>query len=116
MLKQARLAFGQAPATLPVELEPRDRESLLRVTGTRMSRASAAVGGAALTAGRGIQAAGRAAGKATRVIRPKGGPDDELERGEADDETNVESAGATDGAAVDRPSGDAFSERDDAAS
>jgi hypothetical protein len=117
VLKQARLAFGQAPATLPVELEPRDRESLLRLTGTRMSRAGAAVGGATLAAGRGIQAAGRAAGKATRVIRPKSGVDDELEPGEAEavDEANPESAAATDGAA-DPEAGDTFSERDDAAS
>ena len=115
VLRQSRQAFGQTPATLPVELEPGDRESLLRATGSRMSRAGAAVGGAALTAGRGIQAAGRAAGRVTRVVRPKGGVDDELDPGELGGTNTTGPAGASGGAA-DRRADDALSERDDAAS
>lgn len=96
VLRQARLAFGQAPAMLPLELEPRDRESVLRATGTRMSRAGGVVGGAALTVGRGIQAAGRATGRAARVVRPRRGSEPgELEGdGAADDR----GAGRGDGA------------------
>jgi hypothetical protein len=127
VLRHARLAFGQAPVMLPVELEPRDRESLLRATGSRMSRAGAVVGGAALTAGRGIQAAGRAAGRAARVVRPRGADEhDELERAGATDASNADAAatGASDAAdtatgtangTTDRI-GELGSDRDDAAS
>ena len=47
VLAQSRLAFGQAPAVLPFELEPGDRDTMLRATGARMSRAASAVGRAA---------------------------------------------------------------------
>lgn len=102
VLRQARLAFGQAPVVLPAELEPRDRDSLLRVTGTRMSRAGTAVGGAALTVGRGIQSAGRATGRAAR-LRPR-----KRAAGELDGE-GAKNPGSTD-AGSDGP------DRDDAAS
>ena len=78
VLAQSRLAFGQPPMILPVELEPRERDPLLQVTGVRMSRAGNAVGGAvgsaAIATTRGIQAAGRAAGRAARgaITRKKG--------------------------------------------
>ena len=80
VLTQSRLAFGRPPAILPVDLEPRHRDPLLRLTGERMSRAGAVVGGSALTAGRGIQAAGRAAGRAARdTMRRRRRADVELE-------------------------------------
>lgn len=70
VLVQSRLAFGQAPMILPGDLEPRERDPMLRATGVRMSRAGTAVGGAVGSAAtattRGIQAAGRAAGRAAR--------------------------------------------------
>lgn len=66
VLKQSRLAFGQAPQTLPLELEPREGDSVLTAAASRLSRAGAVVGGAALSASRGIQTAGRAAGRAAR--------------------------------------------------
>ena len=64
VLKQSRLAFGQAPPVLPLELEPREGDSMLSSAASRLSRAGAVVGGVVLTAGRGIQSAGQAAGKA----------------------------------------------------
>ena len=78
VLAQSRLAFGQPPMILPADLEPRERDPLLQVTGVRMSRAGNAVGGAvgsaAIATTRGIQAAGRAAGRAARgaITRRKG--------------------------------------------
>lgn len=75
VLKQSRFAFGQAPQTLPLELEPREGDSILSGAASRLSRAGAVVGGAALSASRGIQTAGRAAGRAARgaiTRRPDG--------------------------------------------
>ena len=78
VLAQSRLAFGGPPMILPLDLEPRERDPLLQVTGVRMSRAGTAVGGAvgsaAIATTRGIQAAGRAAGRAARgaITRKKG--------------------------------------------
>ena len=66
VLRQSRLAFGQAPATLPLELEPREGDSMLSAAASRLSRAGSAVGGVVLTAGRGIGEAGRAVGRVTR--------------------------------------------------
>ena len=74
VLAQSRLAFGQPPMILPADLEPRERDPLLQVTGMRVSRAGTAVGSAAIATSRGIQAAGRAAGRAARgaITRKKG--------------------------------------------
>ncbi|WP_198165856.1 hypothetical protein [Agromyces laixinhei] len=47
VLTQSRLAFGQAPALLPPELEPGGSDTVIRATGIRMSRAASAVGRAA---------------------------------------------------------------------
>ncbi|MCD2442620.1 hypothetical protein LQ757_10085 [Agromyces sp. SYSU K20354] len=46
VLVQSRLAFGQAPMILPVDLEPRGDETMLVATGKRVARAAGAVGGA----------------------------------------------------------------------
>ncbi|MEF3404433.1 hypothetical protein [Agromyces sp. CCNWLW203] len=59
VLAQSRLAFGQAPAVLPFELEPGDRDTMLRATGARMSRAASAVGRAARAPFRRAIGAGR---------------------------------------------------------
>jgi hypothetical protein len=57
VLRQSRQAFGSAPALLPLDLEPREGDSL----GTRMSRGGTVIGGAVVTAtSRGIRAVGRA--------------------------------------------------------
>ena len=109
VLTHSRLAFGAPPAQLPIELEPRDRESIARSAGQRMSRAGAVVGGAALTAGRGIQAAGRAAGRALRVTsRPTDADDDGDARDGVDARDDIDSGQGSDSRAR--------SERDDAAS
>lgn len=63
VLQQARLAFGAAPPMLPAVLEPREGDSFIRATGTRMSRAGAAVGGFAVSTSRGIRAAASRAGR-----------------------------------------------------
>ncbi|MFC9559389.1 hypothetical protein [Agromyces sp. NPDC056965] len=46
VLTQSRLAFGTAPAALPLELEPRGDETMLVSTGKRVVRIAGAVGGA----------------------------------------------------------------------
>ncbi|MFB9310512.1 hypothetical protein BJY17_000039 [Agromyces hippuratus] len=66
VLKQSRSAFGQAPQVLPLDLEPREGDSMLTSAASRLSRAGTVVGGAVLSAGRGIQSAGQAAGRAAR--------------------------------------------------
>lgn len=63
VLQQSRLAFGAPPATLPLELEPREGDSAVKSAALRMSRAGAAVGGFAVTSSRGLRAA---AGRAVR--------------------------------------------------
>ncbi len=65
VLQQSRLAFGAPPPVLPVELEPRERDTLLRVTTARLTRAAAAAGGLAATTSRGIRTV---TGSATRSI------------------------------------------------
>jgi len=60
VLQQSRLAFGAPPPVLPAELEPRERDTVLRITTARMTRASAAVGDLAAATNRGLRAAGRA--------------------------------------------------------
>lgn len=58
VLQHARLAFGAAPALLPIELEPRDAgESVAARTARRGSAIGAAIAGAT---SRGIRTAGRA--------------------------------------------------------
>ncbi len=100
VLVQSRLAFGQAPMLLPLDLEPRDRDPMLRATGVRMSRAGTAVGGAvgsaAIATTRGIQAAGRAAGRAARgaITRKKR---DELSSGAPEGDAREPGATGTDG-------------------
>jgi hypothetical protein len=66
VLAQSRLAFGQAPAVLPFELEPREGDSVLTAAAARMARVGGAIGGVAKATGRGIGEAGRAVGRATR--------------------------------------------------
>ncbi|MDR5691848.1 hypothetical protein [Agromyces indicus] len=64
VLQHARLAFGAAPALLPVELEPRDA-GVLAVT--RTARRGASIGAAVAGAtSRGIRSAGRAIGRRRR--------------------------------------------------
>jgi hypothetical protein len=46
VLTQSRLAFGQAPALVPAELEPRGDEAMLVGAGKRVVRAAGAAGGA----------------------------------------------------------------------
>ncbi len=65
VLQQSRLAFGPPPPVLPLELEPRERDTLLRVTTARLTRAAAAAGGLAATTSRGIRTV---TGRATRRI------------------------------------------------
>ncbi|WP_205647638.1 hypothetical protein [Agromyces badenianii] len=67
VLKHSRLAFGQPPAVLPLELEPREGGSVLESATARISRVGGALGTAARATGRGIGEAGRAiTGAATR--------------------------------------------------
>lgn len=62
VLQQSRLAFGAPPALLPIDLEPREGDSVVKSAALRMSRAGAALGGFAVTSSRGLRdAAGRAA-------------------------------------------------------
>ncbi len=57
VLQQSRLAFGAPPGVLPSELEPRQGDSVIHFTASRMTRAGAAVGGFAVTTSRGLRAA-----------------------------------------------------------
>ena len=108
VLAQSRLAFGQPPMILPADLEPRERDPLLQVTGVRMSRAGNAVGGAvgsaAIATTRGIQAAGRAAGRAARgaITRRKGDA-----RHEASTDASIDAAEAPAEAPFDASDSDA---------
>lgn len=47
VLTQSRLAFGQAPAYVPADLEPRGDDTMLAGTGKRVARAGGAIGRAA---------------------------------------------------------------------
>ncbi|UOE45556.1 hypothetical protein [Agromyces larvae] len=85
VLAQSRLAFGQAPAVLPVELEPGESDGVLQTAGTRLATAGSALGGAvasaAVASARGIRRAGAATGAVTArgaraITRRRGGNDD----------------------------------------
>ncbi|HWM15852.1 MAG TPA: hypothetical protein VNP97_04625 [Microbacterium sp.] len=65
VLQQSRLAFGAPPPVLPVELEPRERASIVRSAGSKVTRAGMAVGGFALETSRGLRAATGRAVRAT---------------------------------------------------
>jgi hypothetical protein len=69
VLAQSRLAFGQAPAIVPVELEPRGEETALQSVGRGAARAGAAIGGLAKASARGIREVGAATGRAARGAR-----------------------------------------------
>ncbi len=61
VLQQSRLAFGAPPALLPLDLEPRGDDSMVKTAALRMARAGAAVGGFAVSTSRDLRAAtGRA--------------------------------------------------------
>jgi hypothetical protein len=77
VLSQSRLAFGQAPAFVPVELEPRGDEGPLQTVGRGAARAGAAIGGLAKASARGIRQVGSVTGRAARgaLTRGKAEPD-----------------------------------------
>ena len=83
VLRQSRLAFGAPPPVLPLELEPREGDSILQSATSRMTRAGAAVGDLAVTTSRGLRAA---ASRATRGIgRSKKPADDGASTSGSDD-------------------------------
>ncbi|WP_448810524.1 hypothetical protein [Agromyces bauzanensis] len=90
VLQQSRLAFGAPPAILPVDLEPREGDSVVRSAALRMSRAGAAVGGFAVTSSRGMRAA---AGRAVRGIG-RGKSDETVDGAPGAGGDQVEQAGA----------------------
>jgi hypothetical protein len=95
VLQQSRLAFGAPPPVLPIELEPREGDSIVQSAASRVTRAGVAVGSFAVDTSRGLRAA---AGRATRGIgRGK-------RTGQADDQAET------------RGIGDSDADRDDAAS
>ncbi|WP_227820256.1 hypothetical protein [Agromyces aureus] len=55
VLQQSRLAFGQAPASLPSALEPTESTSMLQATASRFARVANPVGIAATATSRGIR-------------------------------------------------------------
>ncbi|HEX6365672.1 MAG TPA: hypothetical protein VF000_05960 [Agromyces sp.] len=65
VLQQSRLAFGPPPMLLPSDLEPRERDTLLRTTTRRLTRTGEVVGGIAGATGRGLRTVTR---RATRGI------------------------------------------------
>ena len=74
VLRQSREAFGGAPALLPLDLEPREGDSL----GSRMSRGGTVIGGAVVSAtSRGIRAVGRAVRPRRREPAPIEAPSPE---------------------------------------
>jgi hypothetical protein len=83
VLTQSRLAFGQAPAVVPAELEPRGDEGPLQTVGRGAARAGAAIGGLAKASAHGIRRVGAATGRATRgaLGRGKQTSEPEPERG-----------------------------------
>jgi hypothetical protein len=107
VLQQSRLAFGAPPPVMPIELEPREGDSIVQSAASRVTRAGIAVGGFAVDTSRGLRAA---AGRAARGIgRGK-------RSGQADGEAGTPAVGDS---LADRDSGADFSsgaDRDDAAS
>ncbi|WP_173924410.1 hypothetical protein [Agromyces sp. Marseille-P2726] len=65
VLQQSRLAFGPPPMVLPSELEPRERDTLLRTTTRRLTRTGEVVGGIAGATSRGLRTV---TGRARRSI------------------------------------------------
>ena len=65
VLQQSRLAFGAPPPVMPIELEPREGDSIVQSAASRVTRAGIAVGGFAVDTSRGLRAA---AGRAARGI------------------------------------------------
>ncbi|SFR74719.1 hypothetical protein SAMN05428970_1777 [Agromyces sp. CF514] len=55
VLQQSRLAFGQAPAALPLELEPGDSPALAQAAASGVMRAAAAFGAVAVSTSRGLR-------------------------------------------------------------
>lgn len=82
VLTQSRLAFGQPPAAVPLELEPRGDETMLTATGKRVARAAGVVGGAV----------GRAASAPFRRLAAGRGSE---EQGDADASGDVDASGGT---------------------
>ncbi|MFD4420872.1 hypothetical protein ACFWN7_05135 [Agromyces sp. NPDC058484] len=76
VLQQSRLAFGAPPATVPPVLEPSERDTVLRSTATRMSRAGTAVGELAVSTSRGLRSVARKAGRGIGRKRADETPDD----------------------------------------
>lgn len=72
VLQQSRLAFGPPPPVLPAALEPREGDSLIRSTGSRITRAGAAVGELAASTGRGIRDAASKVGRGITRRRSSG--------------------------------------------
>jgi hypothetical protein len=71
VLQQSRLAFGTPPATLPLELEPREGDGVLTAATSRLTRAGASLGGFAVETSRGLRAAAsRAARRKRRNPKP----------------------------------------------
>lgn len=80
VLSQSRLAFGQPPAVVPAELEPRGDEGALQTVGRGAARAGVAIGGLAKASARGIRQVGAATGRATRGALGRGKQDTEAEK------------------------------------
>ncbi len=99
VLQQARLAFGAPPPVLPAELEPRERDSVVRSTANRVGRAGSAVGDLAVSTSRGLR---EVAGRATRSRRRRG----------ASNEAPAGSAGFDGGSAADADAGAAANPAD----
>ncbi|MGW4931112.1 hypothetical protein ACWEOH_18405 [Agromyces sp. NPDC004153] len=92
VLQQSRLAFGAAPAVLPAVLEPREGDTFLRTTGSRIGRAGVAVGELAASTGRGIRGAATKVGRG--ITRRRKGDDAAVEAGAAVETGEVESDAA----------------------
>lgn len=93
VLQQSRFAFGAPPPMMPAELEPRERDSIVRSTTSRITRAGVAVGSFAVNTSRGLR---EAAGRATRGIgrgkRDTGAQETAGERGPAPDSDRDDAA------------------------
>ena len=66
VLQQSRLAFGTPPATMPLELEPREGDGVLTAATSRLTRAGAGLGGFAVETSRGLRAAASRAARRNR--------------------------------------------------
>ncbi|MFF2369731.1 hypothetical protein [Agromyces sp. NPDC058110] len=69
VLQQSRLAFGQAPTSLPLELEPGDSPALVQAAASGVMRAGAAFGAVAVSTSRGLrEVAGRVVRRDRRSV------------------------------------------------